>query len=352
MLHPVNAETPVILNTILEHSSNDLPWRYIPGYDVIKLPVSNEGFWDLKGLEETLHSCNNDSSGHRKIRMVAVSGASNVLGSCNDLAATGTLAHRFGALFMVDAAHLVAHRPVNMVAEGIDCLAFSAHKIYAPFGTGVLVVRKGILRPEFLLSGKESTCGEENAAGIAALGKALLLIRSIGFNLIREEELRLMRRAMNGMLKIPGVEIRGVKDPGSLAMEKKIGIILFDLKNRMAGRIATKLAWHGGIGVRYGCHCAHLIIKQLTGFTPFLEKFQRTVVRIFPMLNLQGFLRISFGLGNSEEEVDQMVKVLGEIAEKKLQSSVPLREIHRVMEKHAEEVTERVYYTKTPPLTH
>ena len=85
-------------------------------------------------------------------------------------------------------AQLVAHRKVEMEKCGIDYLAFSAHKVYAPFGTGVLVVRKGLLNfsPAELELIKSS--GEENAGGIAALGKALVLLQRIGLDLIREEE--------------------------------------------------------------------------------------------------------------------------------------------------------------------
>jgi selenocysteine lyase/cysteine desulfurase len=334
---PQNGEMPVILNTILEHSSNDLPWRYIPGYNVIKLPVSKEGFWDLGQLEEILRSHNEDKTSRQKIRLVTVSGASNVVGSCNDLAATGSLAHRYGALFMVDAAQLVAHRAINMAGDGIDGLFFSAHKAYAPFGTGVLVVRKGIIK-------KEMVSGEENIGGIAAIGKALLLIRDIGFETIQEEEHRLMRRAMHGLSTVPGLELKGTADPDSPQMEQKTGILLFEMKNRMPGRIATRMAWHGAIGIRYGCHCAHLMIKYLTGFTPFQEKFQKAILLMFPMLKLQGFLRVSFGLGNRDEEVDQLIRVIREIAGNTLQPRTGLREIHRRMEAYAEEITKKVYY--------
>ena len=74
-----------------------------------------------------------------------MSGASNVLGVCNNLAEISRIVHRYGARLLVDAAQLVAHRKVDMEGCGIDYLAFSAHKVYAPFGCGVLVVKKGLL---------------------------------------------------------------------------------------------------------------------------------------------------------------------------------------------------------------
>lgn len=342
---PAPGEAPLILNSLLEHSSNDLPWRYIPGYKVIKFPVSNEGFWDLNKLEEILRAHNGNKESRNRIRVVTVSGASNVLGSCNDLAATAALVHQYGALFVVDAAQLVAHRAIDMSAEGIDGLVFSAHKAYAPFGTGVLVIRKSAFGQGLSGAVQPDEGGEENVGGIAALGKALMLIRHIGFDVIRAEEARLTRRAMQGMLTIPGLEIKGTSDPSSPIMERKTGIILIEMKNRMPGRIATRLAWHSAIGVRYGCHCAHLIIKQLTGFTPFTEQLQRFIKLLFPMLTLQGFLRVSFGLGNFDEDADQLVKTLGDIAGNTLAPGIGLKEIHRRMEEYADEITQEVYYS-------
>lgn len=342
---PAPGESPLILNSLLEHSSNDLPWRYIPGYKVVKFPVSNEGFWDLNKVEDIFRAHNGNTEILNRIRLVTVSGASNVLGSCNDLAATASLAHQYGALFVVDAAQLVAHRAIDMSAEGIDGLVFSAHKAYAPFGTGVLVIRKSAFGQGLSGADQDYEGIEENVGGIAALGKALMLIRDIGFDVIRAEETRLMRRAMQGMLTIPGLEIKGTSDPYSPAIDRKTGIILLEIKNRMPGRIATRLAWHGAIGVRYGCHCAHLIIKQLTGFTPFTERLQRFIKLLFPMLTLQGYLRISFGLGNCDEDADQLVKTLGDIAGNSPAPGIGLKEIHRRMEEYAEEITREVYYS-------
>ena len=152
---------------------------------------------------------------------MAVSGASNVLGVFNDLAEIGRIVHRYGARLLVDAAQLVAHRKVEMEACGIDYLAFSAHKVYAPFGTGVLVVRKGLLSfsPAELELIRSS--GEENVGGIAALGKALVLLQRIGLDVIQEEEQALTGRALRGLAQIPGLKIYGIKDPDSPTVRPK-----------------------------------------------------------------------------------------------------------------------------------
>ena len=184
----------VVLNTLLEHNSNELPWRTIPGVSLIRLPVDDEGFVDPDELEALLRAYNQEGRhGNQRIKLVAVSGASNVLGTYNDLGEISRIVHRYGARLLVDAAQLVAHRKVEMAGWGIDYLAFSAHKVYAPFGTGVLLARKGLLRfgPAELEVIRSS--GEENAVGIAALGKALLLLQRIGLDVIREEEQALTR---------------------------------------------------------------------------------------------------------------------------------------------------------------
>jgi selenocysteine lyase/cysteine desulfurase len=106
----------------------------------------------------------------------------------------------------VDAVQLVAHRKVDMADCNIDYLVFSAHKVYAPFGSGALVARKGLLN--FNTSEIEliRSSGEENTAGIAALGKALVLLLRIGIDLIMEEEQTLTVRVLRGLAQIPGVK--------------------------------------------------------------------------------------------------------------------------------------------------
>ena len=113
----------------------------------MRLNVDDEGFIDLKELETLLSAYNQENRhGDKRIRLVAVSGASNVLGIFNDLAEISRLVHQYGAHLLVDGAQMVAHRKVDMAALDLDYLVFSAHKVYAPFGSGVLAARKGLLK--------------------------------------------------------------------------------------------------------------------------------------------------------------------------------------------------------------
>jgi selenocysteine lyase/cysteine desulfurase len=306
---------PVLLNTLLEHSSNDLPWRMIPHHSLVRLPVNAEGLVDLNELETLMCSYNEKGQhGRKRIRLMAVSGASNVLGVCNNIKEISRIVHRYGARLLVDAAQLVAHRKVDMADCHIDYLVFSAHKVYAPFGSGALMVRKGLLNFNTAEMQQIRSSGEENAGGIAALGKALVLLQRIGMELIREEEQALTVRILRGLAQIPGVKTYGLQDPESPLFAGKIGVMAFGMKSMMSDQVAKELALRGGIGIRYGCHCAHIITKRILNITPFIEQFQRVIVSLFPKLQLPGVARVSLGIENDEEDVDRFIHVLDKIA--------------------------------------
>jgi selenocysteine lyase/cysteine desulfurase len=209
---------------------------------------------------------------------------------------------------------------VDMKACGIDYLAFSAHKVYAPFGCGVLVARKELLNFSTAELDLIRSSGEENAGGIAALGKSLLLLQRIGMELISQEEHALTSHMLRGMAQIPGLKIYGVKEPDSIRFTQKIGVIVFTLGNMMSNITANKLAFQSGIGVRYGCHCAHIIVKRILKVPPLLERFQKLIQTLFPKLRLPGVVRVSLGLGNNEEDVDNLIRALRKIAENNSQA--------------------------------
>ncbi len=308
----------VVLNTLLEHSSNDLPWRMVPGYSLIRLTMDAEGFVDLNELETLLSSYNEkEQYGKKRIRLVAINGASNVLGVCNKLKEISNIVHRFGVQLLVDAAQMVAHRRINMEECGIDYLAFSAHKVYAPFGSGAMVVRKGLLHFNSQEMEMIKSSGEENAGGIAALGKSLVILQRIGMDLITKEEMALTSQVLRGMSEIPGLKIYGIKNPESPEFANKIGVIVFTLKGMVTIRLAKELAMQGGIGVRFGCHCTHILVKHILKVGPGLQKFQRVIQTVFPKMRFPGVLRVSIGMENSKEDVDKLIEILSNSALKK-----------------------------------
>lgn len=304
----------VVLGSYLEHSSNELPWRIFPGLELIRLGVDKEGFIDTGELEKTLRSYNmNGEHGTAKIRMVALSGASNVLGSCNDLKVVSSLAHRYGAKLLVDAAQLIPHRGVDVEGLNIDYLAFSAHKMYAPFGCGVLVARKGLLNFGDAEMESIRASGEENAAGIAAFGKAFSLLRRVGMDVIREEERKLTASLLQRLSILPGIRVYGIKDPSSAKFSEKLGVVAFDVKSKSSKSVARHLALESGIGVRWGCHCAHILIKHMLGLGPFVEGLQRVIQIIFPRFRFLGVVRVSLGIENSEQEIITLENALKKI---------------------------------------
>ncbi len=305
---------PVVLNTVLEHSSNDLPWRMVPNCSLIRLSVDAEGFVDLNELETLLSTYNEKGQyGKKRIKLVAVSGASNVLGVCNNIAEISRIVHKYRAQLLVDAAQMIAHRKVDLEACGIDYLAFSAHKVYASFGTGVLVARKGLLNFNSAELELIQSSGEENAGGVAALGKAFVILQRIGMDLIRKEEQALTRLALRKLSQIPKIRIYGIKDPDSPGFIQKLGVIAFDLKGTMSDRVSKKLAVQSGIGVRHGCLCSHIIVKRLLNVSPGLEQFQRLIQILFPKMSFPGLVRVSLGIENSEKDIDILIHSLNKI---------------------------------------
>jgi selenocysteine lyase/cysteine desulfurase len=330
----------VVLNTMLEHNSNDLPWRNGSGTGVVRMAVDPEGFLDLKELENTLREYNKENKhGKERIRLVSVSGASNVLGTCNDLAEISRIVHRCGAELLVDAAQMIAHRKSDMKQCGIDFFVFSAHKAYAPFGTGVLIAKKDLLMFSQGELDKIKASGEENTAGIAAMVKALQLLQRIGMDIICDEEQRLINHTIKALSAVNGLKLFGISDPESASIRNKTGVISFFIKGVWPDKISKELAANG-IGIRYGCHCAHMLVKQMLKVPPSLQKLQHFMAVAFPRIAFPGVARISFGLTTTREEADACVNVLKEIAANhKTEGSVMKDE----MDEFTRSVSEKVF---------
>jgi selenocysteine lyase/cysteine desulfurase len=312
---------PVVLNSLLEHNSNELPWRAVQGCTLVRLPIDVEGFIDLGQLEGLLRDYNQVRRyGRKRIELVAVSGASNVLGTYNDIGAIGRIVHQYGARLLVDGAQWVAHRKVDIQEAGIDYFAFSGHKVYAPFGTGVLLARKGMLTFTEVERDEIRASGEENVGGIAALAKALGLLQQIGFETIQAEERKLTERALSGLAHVSGVRVHGITSSASANFARKGGVVAFDLKAKLAGTVARRLVEHG-IGVRYGCHCAHLTIKRVLRVPPWAERLQHLMARVIPRFSPPGVVRISFGLQTTEADVDAFLQVMGALAKSSTERS-------------------------------
>jgi len=308
-----DGEEPVLLTTRGEHSSNDLPWRQVPGLTIVRVDVDQRGLVDKNQLTCLLKEFNEEHRhGAKRIRLVAMSGASNVLGACNDLSQIGEQVRAHGARLLVDGAQMAAHRQIDMAKWHIDFLVFSGHKIYAPFGAGALIAARGVLH--FSADEKEAMAAATpgNAAGIAALGAALRVLQRIGWDTIEEEERCLTAHLLSGLSRLSELTVYGMTDTNGEDGQRKLGVVAFDQPGHMASRMARDLG-DAGIGVRAGCHCSHILVKQMLGVKGILAQVQRLIVTAVPSLSLPGVVRVSLGIGNTREDVDRFLAALERI---------------------------------------
>lgn len=317
-------KTGVILSTFMEHHSNDLPWRNKFYVDYVN--IDQNGKLDLEDLEGKLKRYNG------KVRLVAVTGASNVTGYKNPIYEIARLAHKYGSKIFVDGAQLIPHCPIDMKdhssPEHIDFLAFSAHKMYAPFGIGVLIGHSSIfgkcppdykgggtidiVTPDYVkwagLPDKEEA-GTPNVMGVVALLESINMLSSIGMEFIDRYEKGLVNYAYNRLSKFTDIELYDFhKWP-----DDRVSIIPFNIKGLHHSQTAQILSDEGGIGVRNGCFCAQPYIQKLLKISD--EEMEERIKG--NVKNPPGFVRFSFGLYNTYEEIDKVVNLLSKIVKNK-----------------------------------
>lgn len=317
-------EGAVVLSTEMEHLANDLPWR--DKFKVDYACTDKHGRLVVEDLELKLRKYDG------KVKLVTVTGASNVTGYKNPIYEIAVLAHRYGAKILVDGAQLVPHCPVDMKdfdsSEHIDYLAFSAHKMYAPFGSGVLIGPKQTfekIEPVYKGGGAvklvshhfidwegapyNNEAGTPNVIGIVALVEAIKTLDRIGMNVIHEYEKKLIEYTTKALAGIPDIVMYGPSEKD----EDKIGIIAFELMGIEPRLLSQVLSWEAAIAVRSGLFCAHPYVEKLLKLTDQkLRYYQKK-----PDIPFPGLVRISVGLYNSYREIDVLVDCLGRIAKNK-----------------------------------
>jgi len=307
----------------MEHHSNDLPWR--KHGKVVHVGTDSRGGVDMDALRDAL------ARYAGRVRLVAISGASNVTGFINPVHEVAALSHESGARILVDAAQLVAHRPVRMLAHDdpghLDFVVFSGHKIYAPFGIGALIGPGAFFRegsPALVGGGAVSyvslnevewsdpphseEAGSPNVTGAVALAEALRVLSSVGMDHVATHERELIEYCTAGARKIPGITLYGpVDDPGI-----KVGVLPFTLGEIDHALVATILSTEGGVGVRNGNFCAQIYMRGLLKVTPEAEKANRAMS--CDNASLPGMVRASLGCYNNRDDVDAFLGELGKIA--------------------------------------
>ncbi len=283
----------------IEHHANLLPWTQTTGRIVAAGAT----------LEETLDRVGTELAA-RPAALLTVTGASNVTGETLPLRSLASIAHRYGARLAVDGAQLVPHRPVDLARDGIDYLAFSGHKTYAPFGTGVLVGRGDWLdagAPYLLGGGAVSSvayhaasgaeaiwrngaarheAGSPNVLGAVALARAVQDLSALDQSAWLEHESTLRRQLIDGLATVPGARVLQLF-PDSVDPVGVVGFVVDGVDSRL---LATYLSAEWGIGVRDGKFCAHPLLDRLGVTSPAL--------------------RASFGVGSSAADVTALVDAL------------------------------------------
>jgi cysteine desulfurase/selenocysteine lyase len=290
----------LIVLTEMEHHSNMVPWIMLASERGVLLeyvPVTPNGLLDMEAYQRLLE---------RNPKLVAFTGMSNVLGTINPVADMVRLAHAAGALTLVDGAQSVPHLPVDVQAQGMDFLAFSAHKLLGPTGIGALYGRAELLRamPPFLGGGDmiktvhlhaftpndvphKFEAGTPAIAEAIGFGAAVQYLTKLGMEAVAAHEREMVNYALERLEEIPGVHVFGPP------AEKKGGVASFTLEGVHPHDIAQILD-RDGIAIRAGHHCAQ----------PLHEKYGITATA-----------RASFYVYSLPEEVDKLVDGIYKVKE-------------------------------------
>jgi len=309
----------VVLASIMEHHSNDLPHRMHNQF-VEYIPVLDE-HGNFLGIQlENVRQLLEKHKG--KVNYIAITGASNVSGHLTPIHDIAALAHAYDALIVVDGAQLVAHSPVCMCPperdQAIDFFVFSGHKVYAPGSPGVLIGRKEIMlqmSPAFYGGGMVKSvssfdfdvatdlfdkehAGTLNVSGILAIATAVDFLAHVGMDKILAEEKILVQCLLDGLKTIPGMNIYPEGEFG-----ERIGVVSFNIAGIPHELLSLMLNDFFGVAVRNDCFCAHPFVREC--LSPMLWDINESEVALY-----RGMVRISLGLYSTQADVDYVINAL------------------------------------------
>ena len=317
----IKNKNDIVITSRMEHHSNDLPWR--GKCDLKYVEVDEKGRIIMEELEE-MFSIYQD-----RIKYVTITGASNVTGYITDIRMVAKLAHKYGAKLIVDGAQLVPHRAINICGKEdddyIDFLIFSAHKVYAPFGSGAIIGLRGELEkypPDtkgggtvervlddeiiWLSTPEKNEAGSPNFFGAVALMQALKEMNKIGLELIESNEKKLLKMLIDGMKNFERVILYGDNEN----IEDRLGIMVFNIDRLCYEMVGEYLASIRGIAVRQGGFCAHPYTRRLLGIK------NDEIEEYIKKNGMPGMVRVSLGAYNSEKEVNIFLETIEYICKK------------------------------------
>jgi len=288
-----------IVLSVLEHHSNIVPWQLLAhrtGARLRYIEIDAQGRLILDDLPKLLTD---------RTKIVAISHVSNALGTVNPVKEIAAAAHGVGALVVVDGAQGAVHTKVDVQDLGVDCYAFSGHKMCGPTGCGALWARRDLLEAMSPYQGggemihvvgrDESSwaeiphkfeAGTPNIAGAIGLGAAVDFLEGIGMDAIQTHERQLMEYALEQVRAVDGITVYG---PDSL--DEHSAVVSFTLGDAHPHDISTILDAEG-IAIRAGHHCAQLVMKHF---------------------GVAATARASFYLYNTKDDVDRLIEGLGSV---------------------------------------
>lgn len=312
-----------ILCSPAEHHANQLPWK---SHAVDYLPFAHSLADFLDATEGRVRDA---AAAGRPYRLLAVTGASNVTGEVTPIGELTRLAHEHGALIFVDAAQLAPHRRIDLTGLDVDFLAFSGHKVYAPFGAGALILRDEAVRGGMpLLKGGGAVrlvtlddvawgsspgryeAGTPNVVGAVALGAACAALAGVGLERIAAAETTLARRLWSRLDALAGVSLLRLWTDAT----DRVGIATFILAGVDSHELGRRLADDWAIAVRAGSFCAHPLIAHLLAVDPGHSQGLLAAVNRGEQISIPGAVRASIGLGTTEADVVSLVTALAHIS--------------------------------------
>ncbi|MEU7042356.1 aminotransferase class V-fold PLP-dependent enzyme [Streptomyces varsoviensis] len=313
-----------------EHHASLLPWERRAAASevtVVYLDAPRSPAQAVETLEKALAGRAPDGPA-----LVCVTGASNVTGEVWPVRELAAAAHAHGARIVLDAAQLAPHHPVDVAASDVDWVAFSGHKLYAPFGSGVLAGRRDwLLAAEPYLAGGGASrrverradggvavewhetearheAGSPNVIGVYAIAAACKALTEAGFDALVEREQRLVARVREGLAELPEVKVLSLFGDDA----PRVGVLSFVVDGWNSSHFAAALSAEYGIGVRDGLFCAHPLVRTLLGADDD-EAGECGAPEAAPGERSLNAIRVSFGAGTPDEHIDRFLTAAREL---------------------------------------
>ena len=313
------APDDVVATTVVEHHANLLPWARVAQRRWVE--CGPDGTFTVADVVAVLDN-------GRRPALLALTGASNVTGWLPPVAEICAEAHERGIPVLLDAAQLAPHRPLPTEP---DFIAFSGHKLYAPYGAGALIGPRSVFETgdPFLAGGgavdlvdldeviwteppDREEAGSPNVIGAVAFGAAMAELGRIGWEAVTAHEAALSARLHDGLRAIDGVQVLG---PGPDI--DTLAVAAFTVDGMHHALVAARLSAEWGIGVRHGCFCAHPYLLRLLGVGAGGLAEARAAVLRGDRREIPGAVRASCGLGTSSDDVDSLLTAVSTLAEGK-----------------------------------